>query len=110
MTTFLVANIKVTNDRWIPTYAAQVHEIVARHGGKYLSRSANITAIEGPRPDFTVVALVQFPSSEALQAFIKDPEYAPLARARQEGSECVLYAIDDTDATGAIPYLPKSAA
>lgn len=107
MSAFLIANVKVTNDKWIPEYAAKVHDIAGRHGGKYLSRSANIIAIEGQRPDCSIIALIQFPSLAALQAFVKDPDYAPFAQARQGGSESVFYSIDDTDATGAIPYLPK---
>ena len=42
MTVFLIADVKVTDDAWIPEYATQVHDIVAKHGGKYLSRSGNI--------------------------------------------------------------------
>jgi uncharacterized protein (DUF1330 family) len=53
------------------------------------------------------VALLQFPSMDALEAFVNDPEYAPFARARQAGSVSRLYAIDDTDLAGSIPDLPK---
>ncbi|PVE21314.1 hypothetical protein DC522_27320 [Microvirga sp. KLBC 81] len=41
-----------------------------------------------------------------LEAFVKDPEYAPFAKARQAGSISRFYAIDDTDAAGSIPCLP----
>jgi uncharacterized protein (DUF1330 family) len=105
MAVFLIANVKVTDESWIPEYAAKVHDIVAKHGGKYLSRSANIRTIEGEEPDTTLIALVQFPSMDALEAFVKDPEYAPFAKARQAGSISRFYAIDDTDAAGSIPYL-----
>ena len=44
---------------------------------------------------------------ERLQAFVDDPEYAPHAEARQNGSVSNFYAIDDTDIAGTIPYLPK---
>ena len=108
MTVFLIANVKVTDDSWVPEYAAKVHDIVAKHGGKYLSRSGNIKAIEGETPDATLVALLQFPSMDALEAFVKDPEYAPFAKARQAGSISRFYAIDDTDAAGSIPYLSKA--
>ena len=47
MSVYLIADVKVTDDSWIPDYAANVHDIVRKHGGKYLSRSANITNIEG---------------------------------------------------------------
>lgn len=108
MAVYLIAGVKVTDESWIPEYAAKVHHIVAKHGGKYLSRSGNIRAIEGERPDTTLVALLQFPSMDALEAFVKDPEYAPLARARQAGSISRFYAIDDTDLAGSIPDLPKA--
>jgi len=107
MTAYLIADVKVTDDSWIPEYAANVHDIVAKHGGKYLSRSANITTIEGEGLDTTVIALLQFPSMEALQAFVADPEYAPYGEARREGSISRFHVIDDTDVAGGIPYLQK---
>ena len=108
MAAFLIANVKVTDESWIPEYAAKVHDIVAKHGGKYLSRSGNVTAVEGERPDTTLIALIQFPSMDALVAFVKDPAYAPFAKARQAGSISHFYAIDDTDLAGTIPNLSKA--
>ena len=107
MTAFLIADVKVTDDSWVPDYAAKVHDIAAKHGGKYLSRSGNIKTIEGEGLDTTLIALIQFPSMEALEAFAADPEYAPYADARQKGSVSRFHVIDDTDLAGAIPYLPK---
>ena len=81
----LIAHGKVTDDGWVPAYAASV--------GKPL--------------DTTLVALLQFPSAEAAEALVNDPEYAPHAAARQGGSESRFFLIDDTDLAGTIPYLPK---
>ncbi|RLA16598.1 MAG: hypothetical protein DRQ56_10350, partial [Gammaproteobacteria bacterium] len=39
MTVYVIADIKVTDDFWLADYADNVHNIVERHGGKYLSRS-----------------------------------------------------------------------
>lgn len=105
MSHFLVAQVKVTDDSWIPEYAAEVHGIVHRHGGKYLTRSANITPIEGEKPDIDMVALLEFPTMDALQGFINDPEYAPYAKARQQGTHSVFIALDASDVAGTIPYL-----
>ena len=110
MAVYLIADVKVTDDSWIPEYAAKVHDIVHKHGGKYLSRSGNITTIEGEGLDTSLIALLQFPSMEALQAFVKDPDYADYARARQAGSVSRFHVIDDVDVAGTIPYLPKGAA
>jgi uncharacterized protein (DUF1330 family) len=108
MPVFVIAEVKVTDDSWIPGYAAQVHDIVHRHGGKYLSRSGSITPLEGTPPDLSLVALLQFPTLEAVKGFVDDPAYAPFAKARQAGTVSTLYAIDDTDAAGTIPYLRKA--
>jgi len=107
MPVYLIANVKVNDDGWLPDYAAKVHEIVHKHGGKYLSRSANITTVEGNAPDTTVIALLEFPNAAAVQAFAEDPAYAPYGQARQAGSQSDFWLIDDTDVAGTIPYLPK---
>jgi len=107
MTVYVIADVKVTDDSWVPNYAANVHEIVHKHGGRYLSRSANVETLEGDALDTTLVALIQFPSMAAVQAFAEDPDYAPYAEARQKGSVTRLHVIDNTDVAGTIDYLPK---
>jgi uncharacterized protein (DUF1330 family) len=105
MSVFLVADIKITNDAWVPEYAANVHNFVEKQGGKYLSRSGNITTLEGPRKDSNLVAIMQFPSKSALEAFVNAPEYQPYVKARQAGSVSKFFMIDDTDIAGTVPYL-----
>jgi uncharacterized protein (DUF1330 family) len=107
MTVYVIADVKVTDDKWIPDYAAAVHDIVHKHGGKYLSRSANVQTLEGKPLDTTLIALLQFPNEQAAKAFASDPAYAPHAKVRQGGSDSRFQLIDDTDAAGTIPYLRK---
>jgi uncharacterized protein (DUF1330 family) len=106
MSVFLIGDIKVTDDSWVPDYAANVHNIVEKHGGKYLSRSGNISTLEGQDKDSTLIAIIQFPSREALDNFVTDPEYKPFGQARQAGGVSNFHVIDDTDIAGSIPYLP----
>ena len=61
MTVHLIADVKVTDDEWVPSYAASVHDIVLKHGGKYLSRSGNVKTLEGKPLDTTFIALLEFP-------------------------------------------------
>ena len=109
MTHYLIAQMKIKDDGWIPEYAEHVLGIVTRHGGKYLSRSTNITALEGESSDVDLVAILSFPSMNALRAFLADPEYAPFAKARQAGTDSRFIAVDASDAANAIPYLEASA-
>ena len=108
MTHFLIAQVKVNDDSWIPEYATHVHEMVHRHNGKYLSSSDNITTIEGSASEANLVAIIEFPTMEDLNGLISDPEYAPFAKARREGTDSSLIAIDSVDAAGTIPYLDSN--
>jgi len=105
MAHYVIAQVKVNDDSWIPDYAANVHDIVHRHGGKYLSRSGKITTLEGEECTADLIALVEFPTEDALNAFMADPDYAPYAKAQQAGTDSQLIGIDATDAVGTIPYL-----
>ena len=105
MSVFLIADITVTDEGWIPDYAANVHKLVEKHGGKYLSRSGNISTVEGVDSNTTLIAILEFPTREALGNFASDPEYAPYGEARQAGSVSNFRVIDDTDIAGTIPYL-----
>jgi uncharacterized protein (DUF1330 family) len=107
MSVYLIADIKVTDDKWVPDYAAHVHELVHEHGGRYLARSAKVKTLEGDPLETSLIALLAFPSAEAVEAFAADPRYAPYAEARRQGSQSRLQLIDDTDLAGTIAYLPK---
>lgn len=105
MTHYLIAQVTVHDDSWIPEYAAKVHDIVSKHNGRYLSRSGNIKSIEGDASALSLIAVIEFPSEEDLQSFVNDPDYAPFAAARQGGTDSLFMSIDATDAAGTIPYL-----
>src|SRR6476660_5478096 len=107
MAVYMIADIKVTDNKWVPAYAASVHELVHKYGGKYLSRSGNVKTLEGKPLETDLIALIQFPSTQAVKSFLADPKYVPFAAARKNGSESRFQLIDDTDLAGTIPYLPK---
>ena len=108
MTVYMIADIKVSDNGWVPAYATSVHGLVDKHGGKYLARSGNVKTLEGKPLDTTLIALIAFPSEQAADAFLADPEYVPHAQARRFGSDSRFQLIDDTDLAGTIPYLRKA--
>jgi uncharacterized protein (DUF1330 family) len=108
MTAFLIADIKLTDDKWVPEYAASVHTIVHKHGGKYLARSGNVTTLEGTPLDTSLIAIIAFPSAQHVREFVADPAYAPHLAARRAGSQSRFQLIDDSDVAGTIPYLSKA--
>lgn len=107
MAAYMLADIKVTDGEWIPAYAESVHEIVHKHGGRYLARCGNVRTLEGQPLDTSLIAVIEFPSAGNVEAFLADPAYAPHLAARKKGSESRFQLIDDTDLAGTIPYLRK---
>lgn len=105
MPAYVIADVKVMDPAWVPDYAANVHHIIHDHGGRYLSRSANVSTLEGEPLDASFIALIEFPSAAAVSAFVNDPRYAPFGEARRRGSDSRLQLIDDTDLAGTISYL-----
>jgi len=107
MPVYLIADVKVTDDKWVPSYTASVHDLVHKHGGRYLARSGNVTTLEGEPRDTSLIALLEFPSADAAKAFASDPAYTPFAAARRRGSQSRLQLIDDSDVAGTISHLRK---
>ena len=59
-----------------------------------------------PVPDSILIALLEFPALENVQAFV-DEDYARFGKSRRDGSLSNFYVIDDTDLAGTIPYIEK---
>jgi uncharacterized protein (DUF1330 family) len=104
---YVIGQNKIIDNSWVPEYRAKIHGIVERHGGRFLTRSANIKTIEGDPPDVSLIAILEFPTAEAAEAMLSDPEHIALSKARRAGSKGSMVLIDDTDVGGSIPYLRK---
>ena len=87
MAAYAIGRLQVRDASWREQYRAKVPALVAKHGGRYLVRGGAMETLEGnaPLPDGMVV--VEFPSMEKARAFYHDPEYAPLIKLRQGGSD-----------------------
>src|SRR5258708_23011997 len=108
MTAFLIADIKVTDDKWVPDYAASVHDLVHKHGGKYLSRSGNVKTLEGAPLDTSPIAIMPVPSAKAAESFVTDPAYIRYAAARPGGTASRFRPIDHSDPAATFPALSKA--
>ena len=86
MAYFSVLDVTPSNDSWIPDYLPTANRLVAKHGGKYLARTASHQQVEGTPTEAALRIVLQWPSKEAALAFMSDPEYAPHLKARTEGS------------------------
>ncbi len=86
MTHYSVLAVTPTAEDWIADYIASAGALVARHGGKYLARTASHETLEGEGQDAALRIILEWPSKEAALAFMNDPEYKPHLDARAAGS------------------------
>ena len=84
-------------EKWIPDYIAVSGKLVAKHGGKYLARTANHEQIEGEGAAVALRIILEWPSKEAALNFMNDPEYVPHLEARTKGSVSHHYLIEAKD-------------
>ena len=97
MSYYSVLAITPTSEDWIPAYIESVGGIIAKHGGKFLARTASHERIEGDGPNPAVQAILEWPSKDAADAFYSDPEYKPLLDSRLAGATTDWFNVEGKD-------------
>ncbi len=97
MTYYSVLAVTPTSEDWIPDYIGPANALVAKHGGKYLARTASHERLEGDDAGAALRIVIQWPSKEAAEAFMSDPEYVPHLQARTAGSKSDHFLIEGKD-------------
>ncbi|MEO1258591.1 MAG: DUF1330 domain-containing protein [Bacteroidota bacterium] len=97
MAYYSILDVTPTNDTWIPSYLPVANKLVAKHGGKYLARTASHERIEGEGAEAALRIVLEWPSREAALAFMNDPEYTPHLEARTAGSASNHFLIEGKD-------------
>jgi uncharacterized protein (DUF1330 family) len=62
---FTIAELDITDPRWVAEYVQNVTPLVAQFGGRYLTRTSHVETLEGDRKPAQIVVLVEWPSREA---------------------------------------------
>ena len=97
MTHYSVLFVTPTSETWIPDYLGVANALVAKHGGKYIARTASHQQIEGQVADAALRIIIEWPSKDAALSFINDPAYAPHFKARTAGSISQHFLIEGKD-------------
>ena len=97
MAYYSVLAVSPSSDDWIPDYLPTANKLVAKHGGKYLARTASHEHVEGSEQAAALRIILEWPSKEAAMNFMKDPEYKPHLEARTAGSESFHFVIEGKD-------------
>ncbi|WP_299211117.1 DUF1330 domain-containing protein [uncultured Tateyamaria sp.] len=97
MAYYSVLAVSPSSEDWIPDYLPAANNLVAKHGGKYLARTASHEQVEGSEQASALRIILEWPSKEAAMNFMNDPEYKPHLVARTAGSESYHFVIEGKD-------------
>lgn len=95
MRSYMVILAKITDrDAFIKGYSQATAPLVAKFGGRYIMRAPGGTLLEGLWGDGASVAISEWPSHEAIQAFWESPEYQEAKKLRADIADCQVLVID----------------
>jgi uncharacterized protein (DUF1330 family) len=72
---------------WTKEYGPKTAELVKKHGGRYIVRGGQMERLEGKEALPSVVVVLEFPTMQQARAWHSDPEYQPMIKLRQQGSD-----------------------
>ena len=97
MTYYSVLAVTPTDDDWVADYLPAANALVAKHGGRYLARTASHERLEGKGDSAALRIVLEWPSRDAALEFMNDPEYLPHLQARTTGSDSQHFLIEGKD-------------
>jgi uncharacterized protein (DUF1330 family) len=83
MTAYLIAEHKITDQSKFEEYRAKVGPMMAKHGGRYLTKGGSHKMPEGGHWNPERVVIIEFPNMAALNAWYTSAEYQPLIALRK---------------------------
>ncbi len=87
MPAYVVATMAIHDPATYREYTARTPPTVKRYGGKFLTRGQDVQTLEGAT--FTErMVLLEFPSLQHIQDWMKDPEYVEACKFRHAAATC----------------------
>jgi uncharacterized protein (DUF1330 family) len=86
MAAYFVCTMTIHDPETYRKYTARTPAIVARHGGRFLTRGDPVTTHEGEHFEERLV-LLEFPDRVAAEAWYNDSEYQNVSRFRRASSK-----------------------
>jgi uncharacterized protein (DUF1330 family) len=84
MSAYLIVEHIITDASKFEEYRVKVGPIIAKYGGRYLTKGGTHKLPEGGHWMPERVGIIAFPDSQALDAWYTAPEYAPLIALRKQ--------------------------
>lgn len=83
MPAYLIVEHVITDAAKFEEYRTRVAPMMAKHGGKYLTKAGTHKMPEGGHWAPQRVAIIEFPDMQSLNAWYKSSEYQPLIDLRK---------------------------
>ena len=83
MAAYLIAEHIVTDAARFDEYRAKVGPMMAKYGGRYLTKPGSHRLPEGGHWSPQRVVIIEFPDQQSLDAWYRSPEYQPLIALRK---------------------------
>lgn len=96
---YSIAEIEITDSKWVREYVRNVTPMVEAHGGRYLTRTSQIDKLEGERKIPGVFLIIEWPSREAALTFYESEEYRPYRERRWKGAKNEFILVPSEDMT-----------
>ena len=97
MAYYSVLAVTPSSEDWIPDYLPTANRLVAKHGGRYLARTAHHEQVEGAELSAALRIILEWRSKQAAIQFMNDPEYKPHRAARSLGSTSFHFLVEGKD-------------
>jgi uncharacterized protein (DUF1330 family) len=82
MPAYLVVEHRITDPAGFEEYRVKVAPVIARYGGRYLTKGGTHRVMETTHWQPDRVAIIEFPDMAALEAWYASPDYKPLMALR----------------------------
>lgn len=93
MSAYLIARINVTDWDQYREYTKLTPDIIAEHGGRFISRGGDLTMLEGEEETRRVV-LIEFDTVAAAKGFYYSEAYQAAIKVRENASEAQFLIVD----------------
>jgi uncharacterized protein (DUF1330 family) len=84
MAAYLIVEHIITDAAKFEEYRTKVGPLIAKHGGRYITKGGSHKMPEGGHWKPERVVIIEFPNMDALNAWYSAPEYQPLITLRKQ--------------------------
>ena len=94
MPAYLIAEHIITDAAKFEEYRVKVGPMIAKHGGRYITRPGSHKILEKGYWQPERVVIIEFPTMAALEAWYTSAEYQPLIKLRQSAAIDMLITLE----------------